>query len=142
MGLLSERRSLTLPSGDTSGHDGGMNVVNLAEKLTLVSELWSPHVVAELNEIQFKVARVEGDFIWHQHDHTDEAFLVVDGLLHIDLPEHTVTLQPGELFVVRKGMRHRPRAPEGASIVLIEPRGVVNTGEEGGDLTAPNDRWI
>ncbi|MEM7415707.1 MAG: cupin domain-containing protein [Gemmatimonadota bacterium] len=119
-----------------------MDVVNLAEKLTLVPELWSPHIVAELNEMQFKVARVEGDFIWHQHDETDEAFLVVAGELHIDLPERTVTLGPGELFVVERGVRHRPRSPEGASIVLIEPRGVVNTGEEGGDLTAANDRWI
>ena len=119
-----------------------MDVVNLSEKISHLPGPWQPHIVAELNEIQFKVARVEGDFVWHDHPDTDEAFLVVEGELHIDLPERTVTLTAGELFVVPKGMRHRPRAPEGAQIVLVEPRGVVNTGEEGGDLTAPNDRWI
>lgn len=116
--------------------------INLAEKLGRVPELWSPRVIAELNDVQFKVARVEGDFIWHDHADTDEAFLVVEGELFIDLPEETVTLRPGDLYVVPKGVRHRPRAPEGAGVVLIEPRGVVNTGAEGGDRTAPVDEWL
>lgn len=117
-------------------------VVNLAAKLALLPGPWQPHVVAELNDIQFKVARVEGDFVWHEHDDTDEAFYVVDGELFIDLPDETVTLGAGDLFVVPRGVRHRPRAPGGAHILLVEPRGVVNTGTEGGELTAPGDRWI
>lgn len=127
---------------DSHREDPPTGVVNLAAKFELLPGPWQPHVVAELNDVQFKVARVEGDFVWHEHEETDEAFLVVEGRLHIDLPDRTVTLGAGELFVVPKGVRHRPRAPGGARIVLVEPRGVVNTGEDRNELTAPNDRWI
>lgn len=98
--------------------------------------------MAEVNDYQFKVARLEGDFIWHDHPETDEAFLVVAGSLQIDLPERTVTLKAGELFVVPAGVSHRPRSDEGADVVLIEPRGVTNTGNEGGERTAPQDVWL
>lgn len=116
--------------------------MNLAEKLELLSELWSPRVVAELNDYQFKVVRVKGEFVWHDHADTDEAFLVLEGELLIDLPDGAVRLGPGELFVVPRGMRHRPHAAEECCLLLIEPRGVVNTGDAGGDLTAEGDVWI
>lgn len=116
--------------------------INLRKKFELFEDQWRPKVVAEMNDIQFKVARVEGDFVWHEHDDTDEAFLVVDGTLHIDLPDGTVTLGEGELFVVPRGVRHRPWAESEAKIVLIEPRGVVNTGDDNDERRAPNDVWV
>lgn len=120
-------------------HDGP---VNLLEKFALFSDRWQPRVVAELNDYQFKVARLHGDFIWHDHPETDEAFLVLEGELRIDLPDDSVTLSAGELFVVPRGVRHRPVAENEVKLLLIEPRGVVNTGEEGGERTAQADQWI
>ncbi len=116
--------------------------INIREKLGLLSEHWQPRVIAELNDYQLKVARIEGDFIWHDHPDTDEAFLVIDGTLRIDLPDGHVTLGPGELFVVPRGLRHKPHAEEEVLLMLIEPRGVANTGREGGERTAPPDLWI
>ena len=116
--------------------------VHLKKKFELFSDQWQPKVVAEMNDVQFKLARVEGEFVWHAHADTDEAFIVVEGELEIDLPDRTVVLGAGEMFVVPCGVEHRPRARAEAKIMLIEPRGVVNTGEAGGDRTAPNDIWI
>lgn len=117
--------------------------VNLRAKSDLLTELWQPRVVAELNDYQFKVVRIDGDFIWHDHPDTDEAFLVLEGRLFIDLPDHSVELSAGDLYVVPRGVRHRPRTEGGeVRLVLVEPRGVVNTGDEGGDLTADTDAWI
>ena len=115
---------------------------NLKEKCGLLTEQWQPRVVAELNDYQFKVARLEGDFIWHDHPETDEAFLVIEGTLRIDLPDGSVDISAGELFVVPRGMRHKPYAESEVKLLLIEPRGVVNTGEEGGERTAQQDLWI
>ena len=114
-------------------------VVDLRDKLSLFSEHWSPKVVATLNDYEVKVAKVKGEFVWHSHADTDELFLVVDGTLTIQLPDGDVTLSPGQLFVVPRGVEHCPVAAEEASILLIEPAGVVNTGEAGGDLTATHD---
>jgi mannose-6-phosphate isomerase-like protein (cupin superfamily) len=116
--------------------------VNLADKLGQLPGPWLPHVIAELNDYQFKVARIDGEFIWHDHADTDEAFLVVEGVMEIDLPDETVSVGPGELYVVPAGVSHRPRSAGGADIVIIEPRGVTNTGAEGGDRTAPEDVWL
>jgi mannose-6-phosphate isomerase-like protein (cupin superfamily) len=116
--------------------------INLRDKAALLTAPWSPRVVAELNDYQFKVARVQGEFVWHDHADTDEAFLVLEGTLEIDLPVGTVTLEQGDLYVVPRGVRHRPRARSEATILLVEPRGIVNTGAEGGSLTAPVDAWI
>lgn len=115
--------------------------VNLRSKLASFGDLWSPRVVAELNDYQFKVAKVQGEFIWHSHADTDEAFLVIEGHLTIELRDGAVELNPGELYVVPRGVEHRPVAIEECHILLIEPRGVVNTGEVGGERTAPNDVW-
>lgn len=116
--------------------------ISLREKLGRFTEQWSPRVVAELNDYQIKVARVEGDFVWHDHPDTDEAFLVVEGELRIDFEDGSVHLGEGDLFVVPKGVRHKPYAAREAKIVLIEPRGVVNTGEVGGEQTAEQDVWV
>lgn len=116
--------------------------INLAEKLTKVTEHWSPRVIAELNDYQFKLARLQGEFVWHDHPDTDEAFLVLEGSLRIELRDGVVTLQKGELYVVPKGVEHRPVADEECHVLLIEPRGVVNTGDAGGELQAENDVWV
>lgn len=112
-----------------------MDVVNLREKLAAISELWSPRIVAALNDYRFKIARVQGAFVWHAHPDTDEAFLVLHGRLRIELRERTVELGPGELFVVPRGVEHRPVAPEECHILMVEPAGTLNTGDAGGGRT-------
>lgn len=116
--------------------------INLVQKLGLIREQWSPRVVAELNDYQFKVVRIEGDFIWHDHPETDEAFLVLEGELRIDFRDGAVVLRAGELFVVPKGVEHKPYAAKEVKLLLIEPRGILNTGHAGGERTAQNDVWI
>ena len=116
--------------------------INLQQKFGLFQEQWAPRVIAEMNNYQFKIAKLQGEFIWHDHSDTDEAFLVIDGHLRIDFRDGSVNLGPGELFVVPKGVEHKPFAAEEARIMLIEPRGVTNTGDAGGERRAPNDVWI
>jgi mannose-6-phosphate isomerase-like protein (cupin superfamily) len=116
--------------------------VNFNEKLQLIEEQWSPRVVAQLNDYQFKLSKLEGDFIWHSHPETDEAFIVLEGQLRIDFRDGAVTLGPGELYVVPRGVEHKPYAAAEVRLLLIEPCGVRNTGQEGGERTAPNDLWI
>jgi mannose-6-phosphate isomerase-like protein (cupin superfamily) len=115
--------------------------INLLKKLATFIEPWSPRVVAELNDYQFKLVKLQGEFVWHDHKDTDEAFLVIEGEMEIGFRDHTVTLRQGELFVVPKGVEHITRAARECSALVIEPRGVVNTGEAGGGLTAKNDVW-
>ncbi|MEK1889107.1 MAG: cupin domain-containing protein [Phyllobacterium sp.] len=110
--------------------------INLAQKFSLVSEKWAPKVIAELNDYQFKIARIEGDFVWHDHPETDEAFIVVEGELRIDFRDGSVLLTAGEMFVVPKGVEHKPYAANEVKLMLIEPRGVLNTGNAGGERTA------
>ncbi len=119
-----------------------LEVVNLQEKLNKFSQHWSPRVIAEMNDYQFKLAKFEGEFVWHDHPDTDEAFLVIQGKMSIEMEDRTVTLGEGELFVVPAGQRHKPFADQECHVLLIEPRGVVNTGGAGGELTADNDLWI
>ena len=116
--------------------------ISLKSKLGLFSVRWSPLLIAELNDYQFKLAKLEGAFVWHQHADTDEAFFVVEGALRIEFRDGVVELAEGELCVVPRGVEHRPVAETPCSVLLIEPRGVVNTGEAGGAYTAPNDVWI
>ena len=116
--------------------------INLLQKISLLNEQWSPRVVAEMNDYQFKVVRIQGEFIWHSHAETDETFLVLDGNLRIDFREGHVLLGSGELYVVPKGVEHKPYAEHEVKLMLIEPRGVLNTGHEGGERTAQNDLWI
>jgi mannose-6-phosphate isomerase-like protein (cupin superfamily) len=118
------------------------NAINLAEKLSRIADHWQPRVVAELNDYQFKLVKIEGDFVWHSHPDTDEAFIVVEGELRIDFRDGAVTLGPGEMYVVKKGIEHKPYAAREVKMILIEPRGVTNTGDAGGERTAANDVWI
>jgi mannose-6-phosphate isomerase-like protein (cupin superfamily) len=120
-------------------HPVPADVVDLSERLSLVSEHWSPKVVARLNDYEIKVVKVQGEFTWHTHHDTDELFLVVAGELTIQLRDRDVVLQPGQLFVVPRGVEHCPIAAGEVQAVLIEPTGVVNTGNAGGPLTASYD---
>ncbi|RAN83085.1 cupin [Bacillus sp. SRB_336] len=95
-----------------------------------------------MNDYQFKVVKVLGDFIWHAHKDTDETFIVLDGVLRIDLEDGYVLVHAGEMFVVARGMQHKPFAESQVSLLLIEPRGVVNTGDEPSDRAASNDVWV
>ena len=119
-----------------------MKKINLEEKFALFKEHWTPKIISELNDYQIKIVKVEGDFVWHDHSNTDEFFLVIEGTLFIEFEEETMELTTGELYVVPKGVQHRPYALEECKVMLIEPRGVVNTGEAESDLTASNDVWI
>jgi mannose-6-phosphate isomerase-like protein (cupin superfamily) len=116
--------------------------INLSDKLAKIAEHWSPRVIAELNDYQFKLVKLLGEFVWHRHAGTDEAFLVIDGEMEIAFRDRTVTLRAGELFVVPKDVEHITRAARECHALLIEPRGVVNTGGAGGAQTAANDLWI
>jgi len=116
--------------------------INFQRKFSLFNEQWTPKVVAEMNDYQFKVVKLQGDFIWHDHKDTDETFIVVEGKLRIDFQDGVVHLSAGEMFVVPKGVEHKPYAEHEVKLLLIEPRGVLNTGDEGGDRTAQNDVWI
>lgn len=120
----------------------GSEVINLAHKLAKFSEHWSPRVVAEMNDYQFKVVKLQGEFVWHEHKDTDEVFLVLSGEMEIGFRDRTVTVRAGEMFVVPKGVEHITRAEHECHALLVEPRGVVNTGEAGGALTAANDVWV
>lgn len=113
--------------------------VDLAERLSQFSEHWSPKVVARLNDYEVKVVKVEGEFVWHTHEDTDELFLVIAGELTIQLRDGDVVLRPGQLYVVPRGVEHRPSAEGEVHALLIEPTGVVNTGDAGGPLTAQYD---
>jgi len=113
--------------------------IDLAEKLSAFADHWSPKVVARLNDYEIKVVKVQGEFVWHTHDDTDELFLVIDGELTIQLRDDDVTLRKGQLFVVPRGVEHCPIAAGEVHAMLIEPVGVVNTGDAGGSLTASYD---
>ncbi|SDP94566.1 Mannose-6-phosphate isomerase, cupin superfamily [Actinopolyspora xinjiangensis] len=114
--------------------------VDIAEKLSRVAEHWAPKVVARLNDYEIKVVKVQGEFVWHSHEDTDELFLVVDGELTIQLPDGDVRLRPGQLYVVPRGVEHCPVAEGEVHAVLMEPRGVVNTGDAAdSSLTASYD---
>ncbi len=116
--------------------------INLAKKFGLFDEQWQPKVIAEMNDYQFKIVKLQGDLIWHDHHDTDEAFIVLDGSLRIDFRDGAVQLSAGEMFVVPKGVEHKPYAEGEVKLLLVEPRGVRNTGHAGGTRTAANDVWI
>jgi len=117
--------------------------INFNDKFGLFSERWSPKVVAEMNDYQFKLAKVEGDFVFHSHADTDETFIVLDGCLRIDFDDGFVEVKAGEMYVVPKGVSHKPFAESETQLLLIEPRGVINTGDVKNEaLTAQTDVWI
>jgi len=116
--------------------------INIQEKFYKFSTHWSPKIIAQMNDYHFKLAKVLGEFVWHNHTGTDEVFLVVKGKLEIHFRDGVVTLNEGEMYVVPKGVEHKPFAEEECYILLIEPAGTVNTGDVVDEKTAPNPIWI
>jgi len=121
------------------GSKAKIEKVNFAEKFALFSQHWSPKIVARMNDYEFKLAKIQGDFVWHKHDDTDEVFIVLEGEMQIDFRDGPVHLKAGELLVVPKNLEHKPYAEQECRIMLVEPTGVVNTGDAGGELTAKVD---
>ena len=119
-----------------------MQAISLQDKLTRFQDHWSPKVIAALNDYQVKLAKIQGTFVRHNHPETDELFLVVSGEMILHFDNDQVLLKQGELYVVPQGVYHWPEAEQECHILLIEPQGVVNTGESGGNLTAPQNVWI
>ena len=116
--------------------------INIQSKFELFSEHWSPKVIAEMNDYQFKLVKIKGEFIWHEHKDTDEVFIVIEGSMGIEFKNRTVELNRGEMIVVQKTEQHKPFAVEECKVLIIEPQGVVNTGDSFGDLISENDMWI
>ncbi|UCH20822.1 MAG: cupin domain-containing protein [Deltaproteobacteria bacterium] len=116
--------------------------INLQEKLAKFSEHWSPKIIAQMNNYYFKLVKFRGEFIWHSHADTDEVFITLDGEMSIEFRDGKVDLKSGEMFVVPKGVEHKPFAEKECKIMLVEPAGTINTGDAGGDLTAQDNVWI
>lgn len=119
-----------------------MQKITLAEKLALFSEHWSPKIIAELNGQQVKLVKFRGEFVWHQHEHEDELFYVIDGGFRMEFRDRTVELRAGDMIVVPRGVEHRPVADQEVSVMLFEPASTVNTGNAGGTLTVARPGWI
>ena len=116
--------------------------INLEEKLSKFSDYWSPKVIAEMNDYQLKLVKIKGDFDWHSHQTTDEVFIVIKGKMRIDFKDKTINLSKGDMLVVPKGVEHKPYAKEECEVMIVEPKGVLNTGDSSSKLTAENDVWI
>lgn len=116
--------------------------INFRKKFSKFDEHWSPRVIAEMNGYQFKLAKVQGEFVWHTHPDTDEVFIIIEGLLDIEFRDGKVRLGAGEMFVVPKGVEHKPVAEHECRIMLVEPKGTINTGDTNSALTAQNDVWV
>ena len=117
-------------------------VVDFKNKFELIRDQWSPKIVAEMNDHHFKLARIEGEFVWHRHKEADETFIVLDGEMSIEFRAGKIEMKAGEMCVVPKGLEHKPYAAKECRILLIEPAGTRNTGDAGGDMTAEDDAWI
>jgi len=118
------------------------SAINFKEKLGKFAEHWSPKIIAQMNDYHFKLSKFQGDFVWHSHADTDEVFIVLGGAMRIDFRDGSVDLKTGEMFVVPKGLEHKPFAEKECKIILVEPTGMINTGDAGGDLTAEDNVWI
>lgn len=116
--------------------------INFAEKFATFTDHFSPKIIAQMNDYHLKLGKFQGDFVWHRHSATDEVFVVLGGVMRIDFREGSVVLKAGEMFVVPRDVEHKPFAEEECQVMLIEPVGTINTGDEGGDMTAATDVWI
>ena len=116
--------------------------INFKKKYAKFTKHWSPRIIAEMNDYQFKLAKIKGEFIWHNHTHTDETFIVLDGNMTLKFRDGEVNLSKGEMYVVPKGVDHKPVAFNECKILVIEPKGVINTGDAGGDLTIDKELWV
>ena len=119
-----------------------LSKINLKEKFSHFSQYWSPRIIGEMNDYQFKLVKIKGEFIWHDHEDTDEVFIVIEGNMSIEFRNGIINLSEGEMYIVPKGTTHKTYAENECKVMLVEPRGVKNTGEAGGELTAPNDVWV
>jgi mannose-6-phosphate isomerase-like protein (cupin superfamily) len=120
----------------------GRTAINLAEKFAKFSEHWAPKIVARMNDYEFKLVKLQGEFVWHSHAETDEVFIVVDGEMTLHFRDGDVRLRAGEMFVVPKDVEHKPSATAECRVMLVETAGTVNTGAVISDRTAPRDAWI
>ena len=116
--------------------------IDLQEKLANFSDHWSPKIIAQMNDYHFKLVKFQGEFIWHNHDDTYEVFIVLAGEMSIEFRDGKVELKQGELFVVPRGVEHKPLAEKQCEIMLVEPAGTINTGDTDGDFTAEDNVWI
>ena len=116
--------------------------INFEEKFGRFAERWSPKIVARMNDYHFKLVRIEGEFVWHSHAETDEVFFVVEGEMAIEFRDGRVELRAGEMFVVPRGVEHKPVAARECKLMLVEPAGTRNTGDAGGELTAEDNVWV
>ena len=116
--------------------------VNFQEKLALIQEQWSPRIVGQVNDYHMKIAKIQGEFVWHSHAETDEVFIVLEGGMEIHLRDEIISMKTGEMYIVPKGVEHKPVAVKECSILMVEPAGTLNTGDAGGDHTIENPEWI
>ena len=116
--------------------------INIKQKFSKFSEYWSPKVLAKMNDYEFKIAKIKGEFIWHNHTETDEVFIVIEGSMKILLRGETIQLSKGDLYVVPKGTDHKPVAKKECKLMLVELKGTKNTGSETHKLTAEDNQWI
>jgi mannose-6-phosphate isomerase-like protein (cupin superfamily) len=116
--------------------------INFSDKFAQFSDLWLPRIIARMNDYHFKLARIQGEFVWHSHPETDEVFIVIKGSMQIHLRGGVVHLNAGEMYVVPKGIEHKPSAKQECQILLIEPAGTLNTGDAGGEMTQKDEVWI
>ena len=119
-----------------------INPIDLNEKFSKFSEHWAPKIIAQMNDYHFKIAKIQGEFVWHRHADTDEVFIVIDGEMSIEFRDGAVKLKAGEMIVVPRGEAHKPIADRECRVMLVEPAGTVNTGDARGAMTADNDIWI
>jgi mannose-6-phosphate isomerase-like protein (cupin superfamily) len=116
--------------------------INLEKKLSKFADHWAPKIIAQMNDYHFKLVKFQGEFVWHRHDDTDEVFIVLDGEMFIAFRDGGVDLKAGEMFVVPKGIEHKPSAEKECRVMLVEPAGTINTGGAGGEMTADDNVWI
>jgi mannose-6-phosphate isomerase-like protein (cupin superfamily) len=119
-----------------------VEIVNLAKKLARFTDHWAPKIVGQINDYHIKLVKIDGEFVWHAHPHTDELFMVLRGEMEIAFRDQVVQLCEGEVLVVPKGVEHKPRAAEECHILLIEPAGTLNTGDAGGERSVAGEDWI
>ncbi len=119
-----------------------INKINLKEKYSKFSKYWSPRIITEMNDYQFKIAKIKGEFVWHDHKDTDETFIVIEGEMNMKFRDENIILTEGEMIVVPKGVEHKPCADKECKILVIEPRGVINTGDEINELTINEEEWV
>ncbi len=122
--------------------DSVPSAIKLGQKFHKIEALWTPKIVAQMNETYIKLVKIEDEFVWHSHPETDEVFLVIEGSMRIDFREGAVELSEGEMVVVPRGAEHKPFAERECRVLLIEPVETVNTGDAGGDRTVADLEWI